>query len=486
MYRSILETKLMSLKLIAQRIHHLKEKGENNPLIYFHPTPPQKKFLADPSKVKMLLGGNQVGKTASACALLLYHTLGCHPYMKVDAPPIEAYLITHSHQQSVVIQEKLYSMIPKEELHESCEFIRGKGFRGVNPLVKFRNNSIIRIKTANQGLGLASATVNLVVIDEPVPMDVFNECLARTLRSGKDGGRGTLAITMTPVGGVDVSYIEEMIEKNKISCTQARLTVKDTTPIGLKPLLTNQQIKQITDTFLPIDAEARINGSFSVAPIGIIFTNFDPVTMITDAPVPAGGVYKFAIGIDHGSAPNSQVAVLICVDVKDPNLPKLYILDEYTAGQSTPEALAKSILNMLERNYIDPAVCEWIGDGEHNASRNRDGYKMSNLILMRGFESVMGIPTKTLPFIIRRAKKKRHSIFYGASMLSAIMARKHFFIHPNCKQLIKSIKNWTMKRTQSQRSTDIYGHSIDALRYATLNLIDKSNYRHNYSKIKIR
>ena len=475
----------MSLCGLAKRIHYLKSKSHQDPLSYFHPTKPQNQFLNDPSKLKMLLGGNQVGKTAAACALLLYHCLGRHPKLNTDPPPIEAFLITHSHQQSVVIQEKLYSMIPKNELHEDCEFVRGKGFRGVNPLVRFKNGSLIRIKTANQGLGLASATVNLVVIDEPVSMDVFNECLARTMRSGKGGGRGTLAITMTPVGGVDVSYIEDMVKSKQISCTQAKLTVDHTTPIGLRPLLTENQIKSITDSFLPIDREARINGSFHVTPIGVIFSHFDPVTMITDSPVPDGGEYKFAIGLDHGSAPNSQVAVLICVDIKDPNKPRLYILDEYTAGETTPEALASQILAMLARNDIDMTDCEWVGDGEHNASRNRNGYKMSNLILMRGFESVLQIPNKTLPFVIRTAKKKRHSVYFGASMLSAIMARKHFFIHPRCVQLINSIQNWTMKRTQDQRSRDKYQHSIDALRYASLKLIDRSNFQGSYSRIQI-
>lgn len=475
----------MSICGLASRIYWLKQKSKEDPLSYFRPTRPQSKFLDDKSKIKMLLGGNQVGKTAAACALLLYHCLGRHPNLKTDPPPIEAILITHSHQQSVIIQEKLYSMTPKYELDPSCEFVRGKGFRGVNPLVKFKNGSIIRIKTANQGLGLASATANLICIDEPVPMDVFNECLARTLRGGAGGTRGTLAITMTPVGGVDVSYIEEMVKSNKISCTKACLTVEDTTPKGLQPLLSENQIKEITDSFLPIDREARINGSFHVAPVGIIFTHFDPVSMITDRPVPSGGDYKFAIGIDHGSAPNSQVAVLICVDVKDPNLPRLYVLDEYTAGESTPEALASHILAMLDRNQISPNMCEWIGDGEHNASRSRDGYKMSNLLLMRGFEAVLRLPHKTLPFVIRRAQKRRHSVYFGASMLSAIMARKHFFIHPNCKQLIKSIQNWTMKRDQSARSRDPYGHSIDALRYASLRLIDKSNYRSTVSKIAL-
>ena len=112
-------------------------------------------------------------------------------------------------------------MIPKDDLSPDCEFVRGKGFRGLAPLVKFRNGSIIRIKTANQGLGLASATANLVCIDEPVDQSTFNELIARTSRGGAGGKRGTVAISLTPVGGVDVTYIKEMIERGLISSHQS-------------------------------------------------------------------------------------------------------------------------------------------------------------------------------------------------------------------------------------------------------------------------
>tara|TARA_Y100001963_G_scaffold154129_1_gene242259 strand:- start:606 stop:2045 length:1440 start_codon:yes stop_codon:yes gene_type:complete len=477
----------MSLNLLAQRIGKLKKKSEHDPLSYFYPTAPQRAFLNDESKVKMLLGGNQTGKTACACALLLYHCLNRHPTQKTDPAPVEAVLVTHSHSQSVIIQGKLYSMIPKDTLHPDCEYVHGKGFRGVQKVVRFTNGSIIRIKTANQGVGggLASATCSLVVIDEPVPMDVFNECLARTLRGGFQGSRGILAITMTPVGAVDVSYLEEMMKQGKISVTRARLTVKDTTPIGLSPLLTEQQITSITNQFLPIDREARINGSFHVAPLGVVFTHFDPERHITSRPVPPQGDYRFAVGIDHGSKIGAQVAVLVCIDIRDPLQPRIYVLDEYTTGETTPEELASSLLSMLDRNDLAPNMCSWYGDGEHNASRGRDTYKMSNLILMRGFESVMKLPHKGLTFHIRRVQKRRHSVYFGASLLSATMARNHFFVHPRCKQLIRSIQNWTMKRSQSDRSKDPYGHSIDSLRYACSTIITNATSKGVASKIKI-
>ena len=186
-----------------KNVMRLKERSTQDPLRFFCATPPQQAFINDPNPVKLLLGGNQVGKTYATVALLLYHCLNRHPKIKTDPPPIEAWLVTHSHEQSRTIQGKLWDMVPKDELHPDVEFVPGKGFRGLAPVVRFKNGSIIRIKTANQGLGLASATANLICIDEPVDALVFNELLARTLRGGTGGKSGTLAISMTPVGNVD-------------------------------------------------------------------------------------------------------------------------------------------------------------------------------------------------------------------------------------------------------------------------------------------
>ena len=214
---------------LTRQILQLKRRAATNPLSYFRPTPPQLAFLKDPSPIKLLLGGNQVGKTRCSVMALLYRALDCHPYLKTDPAPNESWLITHSHDQSRTIQEKLFEMIPEGMLMDDCVFVPGKGFRGQVPIVRFKNGSIIRIKTAQQGLGLASASIGFVAIDEPIPESVWGELAARVLRGGAGGKTGTIAITMTPVGE-DVTYLRRMVEDNRISCHRAPLTVPDTTP----------------------------------------------------------------------------------------------------------------------------------------------------------------------------------------------------------------------------------------------------------------
>jgi len=276
---------------------------------------------------------------------------------------------------------------------------------------------------------------------------------------------------MTPVGNVDVAYLKDMVDKGRISCHKAPLTVPATTPIGCKPLLTQQQIDRMAENWLPIDREARLTGSMDVSPHGIIFDAFSP-DMISSAPVPAGGDYKFAVGIDHGHLPGTQIAVLVCIDMKDIQAPRVYVLGETVGGGNTPEHVAQSILDMLQTHSIDPALCTWTGDQAHYATRDRRAKKMSNGVLMRAFERILSLAPKTLPFTIRTAVKHRHSVYFGASMIHAIQSRKHFYIRPECEKTIKSIQRWTMKRSQSDRSRDPYQHCIDSLRYAILPIID--------------
>ena len=135
-----------SLKSFASSIHELKKRADTDPTRYFCPTPPQQAYINDPSPVKLLLGGNQCGKTIASCMLLIYHALGTHPVLKTDPVPIEAWLVTHSHEQSRTIQAKLYEMIPKETLHAECEFVPGKGFRGLAPVVRFKNGALPLLK----------------------------------------------------------------------------------------------------------------------------------------------------------------------------------------------------------------------------------------------------------------------------------------------------------------------------------------------------
>ena len=157
--------------------------------------------------------------------------------------------------------------------------------------------------------------------------------------------------------------------------------------------------------------------------------------------------------------------------MQDAQKPRIFVLGEYIAGAASPEHHCRGILEMLKRHQIDPALCTWTGDGAHYSGRGKTGFKMSNGLLMRAFENILQLPPRGLPFTIRTALKFKNSVYYSASMIYSIMARKDFYVRPECNRLITSLQRWTLKRTSSAKSTDPHGHAIDALRYAVMPVI---------------
>lgn len=86
----------------VRSVMHLKKRSATDPLAFFCATPPQEKYINDPSPVKLLLGGNQVGKTYATCALLLYHALNRHPVLKTDPPQLNVgwlHIVTSNQEQ---------------------------------------------------------------------------------------------------------------------------------------------------------------------------------------------------------------------------------------------------------------------------------------------------------------------------------------------------------------------------------------------------
>ena len=477
----------MSLELMAKQAQILAAEAQKNPLAFFRPTPPQEAWLRDKSKMKLLRGANQVGKTACGSVETVWRVLGCHPYFPTTKPPIEAWIIAHSWEQSKIVQAKLHSYIPPAELHPDMEFVPGRGYRGTGaPCIRFRNGSIIRVKTTQQAggsrgtLGLASGSVNWIWIDEPPSPSVWSELAARILRT-----RGSIGITMTPVG-VPVDFLKKMVESGMVTDHPAPLTVENCTPRGCRPLLSSEEIQRMADSYLSFDRACRMEGSWEgFIPDGVIFEHFRD-EQISDVPCPAGE-YKFSIGIDHGSDAGSQFAVLIASSFtpgsREP--PYVYVLDEYSSGAATAEIHARGILAMISRNQLQVRdISRWTGDRSH--AGDRYGGRMSNSMLRSAFEHVLKYPRSRLPFKIHTAFKPRFSVYYGCQVINEIQAKGRFQVHPRCKKMIKSLKNWALLKTGRMDSNSDHKHGVDALRYALMPVVDYQYRAPRLSKIAMR
>jgi len=453
------------LTRLAAGLTTLGRRADMDPLRYFRPTPPQLAFLQSTAPVAMLRASNQLGKTWAGLADVIYRAIGRHPYQVVPPPPQEIWIVGFSWEQLLAVQAKFWSLVPKNELQSDSVFTPGKGFTGRVPVVRFRNGSVVRFKTVNQGaLGLASATLSHVLIDEPPPEELWGELVARVLRQ-----RGRIRITMTPIGR-DVSWIRELVKAGEITDLHYGMSCANVTPLGGRPLLSQSEIDNLSNKYLPQERAQRLHGDWDSGFIeGRVFQGFNPEVHVSSA-APVGEL-QVGIGIDHGTDGGTQVATLVAVAPRGgvEGNPRFHVLDQCISdGLTTPEQDARDILAMLNRNGLQlESVDRWVGDRRHGGKRW--GGQKSNNLLMQGFERVSRVPIGHLGFTIRTAWKPAGSVFTGVRILHSAMLRTgDFTIHPRCTQLIADLSSWTGQ-------DDEHKHGIDSLRYGGVELVTRRN-----------
>ena len=460
----------MNLAHLREAVDAAKDRAEIRPLDFVRWTPPQRAFLTDPSPVKLMRGGNQVGKTWAQLAECIWRCTGTHPYLPTHEPPVQVWIICHSWEQSLSIQSKAWELLPKDALHPDTEYNPGKGFRGKTPVVVFKNGSILRIKTTSQGtLGLASDTVHYVGIDEPPPPSIWGELSARVLRNA-----GSIGITLTPVGRHSFDWLRTLVSDGVVTDHPAPLTVENCTPEGGRPLISQKQIDDITSRYLAIDRDARVLGAWECINPERCFEKFDDQHITSDRP-PGGRRIEICIGMDHGADAGSEVAILTAID-RHGEHPRIWVLDEYTSGTATPAVHARGLLTMLKRNGLTwKHVDRWTGDRGYGGKRW--GGKMSNGRIMRALETELHMGAGQLPFKIQTAWKPKGSVYQGVSFLHEAMVRDgHFHIHPRAKQTIRSLKHYDLNPNTWP------SHCCDALRYS-IELVTKGKL---YAPHKVR
>lgn len=483
---------MIALLKAAKNAQNLGDMAKENPMEFFRPSPPQKKVLETSHNTKIVLfrAGNQLGKTMCGAIECLYYMMGYHPYKEIPKKvPIVVWVIVHSWEQSKIIQSKVHELVPPSEYAaDSPGYQEGRGYRAKNPWFKLKNGSMLFFKTANQGtLGASAGTIDICWVDEPCPQQLFGELVARLFRN-----KGRMIMTMTPIGGGDLSWLRRLTESKppKVLDIHAPLTVANTTPLDCLPLLTESDIERLGEQYLSIDRAARLEGSWDLgAPMeGQIFEQFGE-QHISDSPCPKTGDYTFSIGIDHGHSVDSQCAVLVAID-KAPSSPMIYVLDEYFAAggreeSGTANRHARAIIAMIRRNGLNPLqINRWTGDRPHGGGKH--GGRMSNSLLRSALEHVLDYPRNKAPFRIHTAHKPRWSVYYGCQLIHEAMCQGRFQVHPKCKRLIRSFSHWTLKKSGAMDRLSEWKHIIDALRYATTPILDSKYRSPMVSKIPLR
>jgi phage terminase large subunit-like protein len=449
-----------SAKTLADRVDRQRSR-------YIKWLPSQHTFLHDPSKRKLLRCGNQWGgKTTAGLAEVNWRCTGKHPYLKTHTPPIEAWIVCASWSQSVSIQKKFWMLADKDELDPNTEFSPLKGFVGKNPAVLYRNGSIVRFKTTNQGgLNLAGSTIHVVHIDEPTEPRIYSELQKRVARTN-----GVIIITLTPING-PVDWLREMCENGQIVDHHYRLEPQNLIPVGCsQPLRLEDGTAMDAEWCEKIRAETMdaeegvvVDGEWEIRVEGRIFTAFDKTKHVVTRP--PRGKFKLCLGMDHGDGANfSEAAYLVAVDDLGATQ-KVHVLDEYVSEQSTtPDMDADGIVAMLARNGVVWEDLDMVYGDRSYGGRFRGLSKKSNSDLVRSIAKIVGVPyNKLRPFVntVKRGEGHgRGSVDQGLRYLHHNMVRPgHFSVSPRCSRLIESLDKWDGRDDQ-------WKHAIDALRYA--------------------
>jgi phage terminase large subunit-like protein len=425
-----------------------------SPLARYTPGPPHLAFLEDPARFRLLRAPSQSGKTLVAAYETVNRCLGRHPHQRTQSPPIEVRVLCHSFRQSVVVQAKVHAFLTPQMLSRDCSFHPVRGFK--HNTVSFNNGSRIVFVTAEQDrLALASATLDVVWVDEPPTETAYAESASRLVQTG-----GSMYLTLTPVGR-PVAWLKDEVTRGVLSETHFSLSVQAC------PWMSEAQVEEAINVCLPSQRSQVIGGAWEADSLDRYFASWDPSMVSEDMPT---GEVEIGLGIDHGEDAGKECALLIAVERSDRQHPRIWFLDEYVSpGHTGIDADAMAILDMIERAGLQPEAVD-VAVGDHNsAGKSQAGYGI-NALMTESLARQCGRPESSPPFRIGPARKGPGSVIYTSRLLHAAMVKGDLKVHPRCKNLVNGFRHWRGPGGDSANRE--LTHALDAARYIGRSFLD--------------
>ena len=456
---------------LARDLDQLRSRMEAAPLDHVRWTPPQESWLTSTAPRKLLRAGNQLGKTWSAMAEVIYRATGTHPHYRTHPPPVEVWVVCTSWAQSVAIMRKFWELVPQAAIRPT-RFDPRNGFGKDNPAVVFLNGSVVRFRTTNQGPeALAGATIHYVAIDEPCDEDIYRELDRRVMRNA-----GAIGITLTPINR-PCGWLRAMVEAGNIAEVHATLTPENLTPRGARGPLRLLDGTPMDQAW--IDEQWRITpamyapvvlgGEWETRPDGVFFRCFDRARHVNAAVRldPTRGLVRWVLGIDYAAADRQfgQVGVLSQVqsylDDKGRRQELVYAVDMVAMpGIASSEQFAVEVVGLLGRSGIRWRDLHCVYGDNPVASR---WVEKSNLNTSRAIARELSIPHSALVPRILSAKDGGPSagaMDTGCRYIYEGLAAGRIMLHPRCELLAKGFEQWDYTRDHPLKDV------LDALRYS--------------------
>lgn len=264
-------TEQQKLKATLETLRAAANRQRFRKLDFYVAYPKQEEFhnMGATKRERLLMAGNQQGKTYSGAAEMAYHLTGQYPWWwsgRKFTHPIKAWicgesstLVRDQPQQLLcgtpgVAEDLGTGLIPKEDLKDQS-LARGVTDAYDTIQVVHRTNGIIdgistaTFKSYEQGRQkFQSAKLDVLWLDEEPDEEIYQECLARITATN-----GILFMTFTPLKGRSKVVIRYMDEKNE-DRDVVHMTIEDAQHI--RP----EDRQKIIDGYLPHQREARARG----------------------------------------------------------------------------------------------------------------------------------------------------------------------------------------------------------------------------------
>lgn len=410
----------------------------------------QRDVLTDLHRFIAVRAANQIGKTMLAAAMIIMEIRGTNPFRPPrHRGPLNILLCSESYEQMSReggVLEKLWEMLPKDEIDPKVSFIRGKGLMGVKyPAIRFISGpgagSVIRLFRYEQGARkLAGSTLHGIVLDEPCPADIYGEAVPRLRQH-----QGWMLITFTPTPDMpDQTYLRRLIKAGAVREHHIELTEAACWPQGYaRPFQSQAQI----DAFA-----AHLEAHQVLLRVKAAWETIDPERYLTAwgeacvdpfeiRDLPPGALV--GVGVDHGiQAGKQRACLLVCADVET-DAPRFWLVDE--AGSDDPtttEQDAAAIKHMLDRHGLDyDDVDLWVGD--RSAQDAHQIKHKNNAALMRAILRLYG-RTADHPKArtLATPKKWDRSVSDGFTFMNKAMKDARWRVHPRCLMFRHAAATW--------------------------------------------
>lgn len=418
----------------------LKRLKETNFASTWKLYPKQQEFVDNRSKIKVLLGGNQIGKSSTVALELSYHLTGKYPTdwkgIRFDHPVSVWIAGETTIRVRDTIQVKMFGeigqhgtgFIPAECIDEASIIKKpGIPYAIDRASIKYESGgfSTAQFFSYKQGReDFQGSTVDIVSFDEEPPEDINNECKMRVMvRSGY------IFYAFTPLKGITPLY-DNLLQDDHVF--KVWITVDDVKHI------TEESMNRSFEGMSEYEIQARKYG-IATQGTGKVFQFDESEYVCEDFEIPKH--WRRIGGLDVGlSHPTAGVALAI-----DDESGCYYIYREHCKSGSSPRQHCAELSMWNMEFAMDPTA--WnrqIGSRESVARM----YQNEGLRVFKAF----------------------HDVDPSITKIRMLISEGRFWVFQSCTNLLKELRTYRTREGADgkQKIVKLNDDVIDSMRYAVM------------------